>query len=137
LKQESGIKNLLRRSKLRKDAVESGIIGRMSAAFNDDLDTPKALAILWEVVKSNASPPEQSQAFANADRVLGLGITAFLGKPVRVPAAVRRIVTDREDARSRKDWARADVLRAQIEALGWSVEDVKAGPALREVRSNK
>ncbi|MDO8599404.1 MAG: hypothetical protein Q7S02_04805, partial [bacterium] len=107
------------------------VMERLHAAFSDDLDTPKALAVLWDLVKSSTAPEEQSAIIAYADQVLGLGLTTFLGKKVRVPAEVRRLAAEREDARVRKDWARADVLRAQLEALGWIVEDTKAGPVAR------
>jgi len=123
-----------------RSAEARAALDRLHAAFNDDLDTPKALAILWDVLKSQIPNPksdDQSAIIAFADRVFGLGLTQFLGKRVRVPVEVRRLVAQREDARAASAWARADVLRAQIEALGWMVEDTKGGPTMREVRSKQ
>ncbi|RME08700.1 MAG: cysteinyl-tRNA synthetase [Anaerolineae bacterium] len=48
----------------------------------------------------------------------------------RPPAEVLALVARREQARQRKDWARADALRAQIRALGWMVQDTPDGPRL-------
>jgi hypothetical protein len=45
-----------------------------------------------------------------------------------VPAEVRRLVEEREDARRREDWAAADALRRRILASGWSVKDSLEGP---------
>ncbi len=47
-----------------------------------------------------------------------------------IPAEVQRLADVRQQARTRKDWATADDLRAQLEALGWRVEDTPAGPKL-------
>ncbi len=114
---------------MSKEARE--VAERLRAAFNDDLDTPKALAVVWEAVRQQGSAAELSMIIAYADQAFGLDLAAYLGKPLRIPAAVRKLVAAREDARLRKDWARADVLRAQVGALGWSVEDTKGGPMVK------
>ena len=80
---------------------------------------------------SDLRPEVQSTLIAYADQVLGLGLSTYIGKPLRIPREVHRLVAAREDARLRKDWARADVLRAQVGALGWSVEDTKGGPMVK------
>ncbi|MBI4433548.1 cysteine--tRNA ligase [Candidatus Uhrbacteria bacterium] len=105
---------------------------RLSAAFDDDLDTPKALAVVWDTLQNERIPlGERAAVLASADQVFGLGLTKLLGKPLRIPRAVRVLVAAREAARQGKDWARADVLRAQIDALGFHVEDMKDGPAVK------
>ena len=117
---------------MSKEARE--VTERLHAVFNDDLDTPKALAVLWEVLKSQVSslkPDDQSAVITFADQVLGLGLTAYLGKPLRIPREVHRLVAAREEARAAKDWARADVLRAQIQALGFHIEDTTKGPVAK------
>jgi hypothetical protein len=47
-----------------------------------------------------------------------------------VPAEVHRLVGEREQARTRKDWALADTLRQRIHACGWSVKDTIEGPVV-------
>jgi Glycosyl transferase family 2 len=39
------------------------------------------------------------------------------------PAEITHLVRERTEARNRRDWARADVLKAEIEAAGWRVTD--------------
>ncbi len=46
------------------------------------------------------------------------------------PPEALALAAQREDARERQDWPRADALRAAIEALGWAVRDTPAGPEL-------
>jgi hypothetical protein len=43
--------------------------------------------------------------------------------PSGPPAEIAELVRERTDARTRRDWARADTLKAQIEAAGWRVVD--------------
>ena len=45
-------------------------------------------------------------------------------------AAVELLVAERNAARTRGDWARADELREEIAAAGWSVRDTPDGPEL-------
>jgi len=51
-----------------------------------------------------------------------------LGAAEQPPARVMALVEEREEARSRRDWAKADLLRARMEALGWHVRDTPHGP---------
>ncbi|MDO8463338.1 MAG: cysteine--tRNA ligase [bacterium] len=102
-------------------------------AVNDDLDTPHALALTWEVAKSGRDKTATSACLAYADAVLGLGLSEVIGKQLVVPEEVMALVTARETARIEKDWARADRLRSQMEALGYTLEDTKNGPKVRAV----
>jgi len=44
-----------------------------------------------------------------------------------VPAAIQRLAEERQQARARKDWKTADLLRDRISALGWTVQDTPQG----------
>lgn len=46
------------------------------------------------------------------------------------PAKILALAESRQQARERKDWAESDRLRAEIAALGWTVQDTPAGPKL-------
>jgi cysteinyl-tRNA synthetase len=50
--------------------------------------------------------------------------------PDEAPAEVAALVEARSAARTARDWARADALRAEIETAGWEVTDTPDGPAL-------
>ena len=57
-------------------------------------------------------------------------VTAEQPGPAEPPAEVRRLAALRQTARESRDWLAADALRAQIEALGWLVQDTPGGPHL-------
>ncbi len=51
--------------------------------------------------------------------------------PPSPPENVRRLLAERRTARAERDWARADVLRDEIAALGWEVQDTASGSSAR------
>jgi cysteinyl-tRNA synthetase len=91
------------------------------------LNTPQALAVLWDVLKSNLSDEEKSSALLKMDEVLGLGLKEVIGKPAEVPDWIRKLAEERSVARGEKDWKKSDELREKIESLGWRVEDKNRG----------
>jgi cysteinyl-tRNA synthetase len=101
---------------------------RMLAELNDDLNTPRALALAWEVLKSGLPGGVQKATLGWLDEVLGLGLDAWGPAACSVPAAVQQLVDARQLARAEKRWADADALREEIETAGFSVRDTAAGP---------
>ena len=68
-------------------------------------------------------------ALRSWDEVLGV-----LGEPVASePPEIASLVREREDARSRRDFARSDAIRRTLEERGWLVEDTPSGPRLKRV----
>ncbi|MEO5927420.1 MAG: cysteine--tRNA ligase [Patescibacteria group bacterium] len=103
------------------------------AAMHDDLNTPRALSIVWKTVDSDYSTDAKAETILKMDRVLGLGLSDAVGKPVLVPADVKALMDERQIARDGKDWAESDRLRDEIAERGWVIEDgaegQKANPA--------
>ena len=91
--------------------------------LNNDLALPKALATLWQMVKSDLPPSEKKATVLEFDKVLGLDIGLWSPKRQEVPYAVTKLVDERQRARTEKNWAKADKLRDQIIALGYSIKD--------------
>ncbi len=103
-------------------------------ALSDDLNTPQALASIFDMIKSVnkamdggvAVPYAQiAEMLENFDQVLGLHL--FESKDVAVPDEVTSLVAQRDSARANKDWKLSDELRSQIETLGYLVEDTPQG----------
>jgi cysteinyl-tRNA synthetase len=95
---------------------------------NDDLNTPRALALAWELLKT-ALPGEVQKATLDwLDGVLGLGLDAWRPEAHAVPDAVLALVEARGRARLEKRWADADALRIAIERQGFVVRDTADGP---------
>lgn len=105
------------------------------AAIADDLDTPKALARVWELVKDESvSPAAKKTSLVETDKLLGLGFTEptasrriAVVEQSALPDEVQALVTEREDARKNKDFAKADELRTAIENAGFEVKDTPEG----------
>jgi len=99
------------------------------AALNDDLNMPKAFAVIWDLVRSTKkSLADKRATLLDFDKVLGLGLKDY--KPAPVPAKVKTLVKQREAARKAGDWKKADKLRQQIAKLGFAVEDTPSGPKI-------
>lgn len=102
--------------------------------INDDLDTPNALAIFYGVLNHTSMERSVKSATLLAmDEVLGLALEDVLARSITIPGAVEKLVSDRETARSNKDWKRSDELRDEIATLGFIAEDTAEGQKLREV----
>jgi cysteinyl-tRNA synthetase len=105
--------------------------GRITTAFDDDLDTPAALRALRELAKDPQVPAgSKFETFASADRVLGLDLVSLVGKPRTVtalPPGAETRLAERAAARERADYAAADRLRAELSELGVTVADTPDG----------
>ncbi len=107
------------------------------AALADDLNTPRALVLLHQLVNGDAGEgPAAHAAALRMDAVLGLGLDEATTRDpeveaVAIPATVQDLVTQREAARAARDFAEADRLRAEIASLGYVVEDTPRGARLR------
>lgn len=108
---------------------------RFQAALSDDLNMPEALAVMWELVKSDLPSSAKAKTLLRFDEVLGLDLKQYVAKPLKVPAAVQQLVEEREEARKAKNWALSDELRKKIEVAGFVVEDTPDGPRAREKHS--
>ncbi len=103
-----------------------------TAFINDDLDTPKALALIWDLMKDDAVSDEDKKATVlDFDKVLGLRLVEQIeASKVTIPAEVEKMLEEREAARKNKDWATADELRTKILEVGFEIKDSDSGPRL-------
>lgn len=105
-------------------------------AINDDLNTPKALAIMWDMVKSDNPTGDKAKTLFKMDEVLGLNLeenSQILKKEYGiVPDEIKEMVYEREQHRRDKHFNLADQLRSKIEKLGYVIEDSEKGPKVRK-----
>jgi cysteinyl-tRNA synthetase len=99
--------------------------------MDDDLSTPAAMALVFDLVR-RANPPTDDAAAAAA----ALEICRAVGLELRSEAAAVdpdavALARRRDEARAAKDWATADALRDELVALGYEVADTPAGTELR------
>src|ERR687898_1347644 len=132
------------------DRLAAGLTERFDAAMQDDLNTPEAIAALFDVAgragREISTRPEASNEFASLAETIEEVMTIFgfdlaqelstgvAGVHIRYSeepgAKVLERVATRERARLEKDWATADRLRDELHADGWAVEDTSEGPIL-------
>jgi cysteinyl-tRNA synthetase len=96
----------------------------------DDLDTPKTLALLWDILKHDSlSPADKKATIIKIDALLGLNLGKVLpkAKAVDLPAEILKLAEDRIFARTAKNWKKSDDLRLEIESLGYDVKDTPEG----------
>lgn len=106
---------------------DEDFISRFNEEVNNDLNTPKALAVVWDLVKSNLDPAIKKSTLLSFDRVLGLDLENWVPEEISIPEQVQNLVDLRIQARKNKDWQDADALRLQITELGFDVEDSSEG----------
>jgi cysteinyl-tRNA synthetase len=99
---------------------------KFRTAVNDDLNMPRAMAVVQEMLKSSLSHTEKLATILDFDQVLGLNL-GQLDQEQTLPEAVQKRVDARTKARKSKDFATSDRLRAEIEAMGYLVQDTKDG----------
>ena len=100
------------------------------AAMDDDLNTPKALSVIFQLIKDGntaldcnnlADPEEIKKLLETSMKVFGL----VLEIPAEIPAEILRLAAERKAAREDKDFQKSDELREAIDKLGYIVEDIK------------
>jgi cysteinyl-tRNA synthetase len=99
-----------------------GLSLKFRAAIEDDLNLPQALAVVWEMAKSNIPETDKYEMIADWDKVLGLDLTAP-PKKVTVPKEIQTLINQREALRKQDQWEEADKLRVKIEAAGFKIKD--------------
>lgn len=95
------------------------MIGNAVAALEDDLNSPAALASVDEILPM-LSPEAARQATKRLDELFGIDLAPYLA-PLDEEAS--RLIEERNEARSRKDWPASDALRTKLLELGITVRD--------------
>lgn len=94
-----------------------------NTAVSSDLNMPQAVAIVWDVIKSDLRSEEKLHLLFSFDRVLGLGFDRVETIHRIIPDEIKILAKKREEARREKNFAKADLLRMQIEQKGYILRD--------------
>ena len=106
---------------------------RFLEAANNDLGIPQALAIMWEMVKSDIPSETKSATLLKMDEVLGLGLDQYIAHPIEIPQKVQELINHRENARKQGDFKKSDELRHEIIKLGFEIKDTPEGPKVKKI----
>ncbi len=124
--------------KLQKFARAQDDIGTLSVqhqqafidALSDDLNTAKALAVVWELLGDiELSNPDKWATLLSFDQVLGLDLKNT--PKLEITDDAKALIAERNTARANKDFALSDELRSKLESLGYEVLDTKEGTKLQ------
>jgi len=114
-------------------AADAGVVERFRGRMDNDVDTPGALAVLFEALRdANAALDRNEREQASSLAAAVLDLSAALGLRTRsedeqVDEATLELVRRRDEARRAGDFAAADAIRAQLIEQGWVVEDGPEG----------
>ncbi len=137
----SGAENALRGIYKEASSWETG--GREDISFlnkfyetvNNDLNTPQALAVVFELIKSPLPSADKLSTLLKMDEVLGFNIE----KERRhyhidtIPEDIKELLRKREQSRVSKDWKLSDTLRNEIISKGFTVKDTEEGQILEKI----
>ena len=138
---QNGFKKLSQRVidlKQQSPKIEPRRIGKKAKNYqkkflgfiNNDLNIPKALALLWKMLDDkNLSEKEKYFLALEFDKVFGLGLAKK--KKEEIPKQVRELVKKREEYRKKKQWQKADEIRKKVEKMGYKIEDTKKGAKIK------
>ncbi len=100
--------------------------------INDDLNTPKALSFLWDVLRSNKlNDAEKYELAIEFDKIFGLDLEKQ--EKLQIPTEIKKLVEEREKARKKKDFKTADKIREKIKSKGYYIDDTPEGSKLRKL----
>lgn len=112
--------------------ADADFVSRFKGFVNDDLNTARGVALVWELVKADL-PDEVKKATLDVfDGVLGLQLSAWEPVVDEIPAEIQDLADQRQAARKNKDWAAADAARDALAAAGYEVLDTPEGPVVRK-----
>ncbi len=125
----SRLKNIC--SNLEDDRKENKkYLSEFKKAIEDDLNMPKALAVLWELVRDEKAEGK-FQTIKKMDEVFGLKL--FEKETIVIPKEIKSIAEERLSAKKNKDFKKSDELREKLKSLGWNIKDSKEGYELEKL----
>ncbi len=133
--------------------IEQNYLQRFREKISDDINAPEALSILWELVRdSQVKGPDKRATILKFDEGLGLGLSINIEikqraiKDIEMPSnkvittvgldeglgleQVIELTRKREWAKYDKDFKQADLLRDEIQSIGYKIEDTAFGPKI-------
>lgn len=100
-------------------------------AVSDDLNLPAALAVLHNMINDNTiSTAQKKRSVLKFDDILGLDFKKIRKQNIRVPRHIQKLVAKRQTLRAAQKYSEADIIRQEIEKMGFKVEDTDKEPKI-------
>lgn len=110
--------------------------------MEDDLNTPKALSVLWGVLRDSKKTKQFLDLINEFDRILALDLDVENIREIlenkekefseELPEDIKELIAKRTKARVNKDWTESDRLRDELTSLGYTVKDSKEGMTIEK-----
>ena len=99
--------------------------------MDDDFDTPKALAVIFDFVKEvnkKGGGKKSYELMTEIDKIFNVLET----KEEKIPSDIKKLIEEREKARKEKNYEKADKIREEIRSKGYSIEDTGEGIRIKK-----
>jgi cysteinyl-tRNA synthetase len=126
--------------KQRSTIPDPAYMDKFEACLANDLDTPGAIAVLWDMIKDpNLEEKTKCGTLMAMDEVLDIGLSEDVSEGKRLlgvvgaeelPEEIQELIDKREAARIARNWAEADFLREAVARKGYLLEDTPQGPKI-------
>jgi cysteinyl-tRNA synthetase len=111
---------------------ENDFMSTFLGFLENDLQTPQAVASLFNMLKSDVSQEEKLSYMTDIDKLLGLALMRE-DMQVEIPKEVIELAQLRKQAKIQKEYEKADAFRKQIEEKGYRIEDAKGEYTLKKI----
>ena len=131
----AGLDSFAARSASLSGAADAAVLERFAQIMDNDLDTPNAMAHVFDTVRRantaiDAGDASAASLAAAVHEMCG-AVGLVLGSVAAVDDDAQAKAAALDAARAAKDFAKADALRNELQDGGWIVETTKAGTTLR------
>lgn len=99
-------------------------------AISDDLNIPKALGVVWSIIRYPGKSKVLFELLLKMDCILGLDIAKSAPKAdhtVDIDPEIQKLVDERQRARHDKNWKLADEIRNRLKEMDIILEDTPQG----------
>ena len=131
----AGLDSFAARSASLSGTADAAVLERFAQIMDDDLDTPNAMAHVFDTVRRANTAIDAGDAtaasLAAAVHEMCGAVGLVLGSMAAVDDDAQAKAAALDAARTAKDFAKADALRMELQGAGWIVETTKAGTTLR------
>ncbi len=116
--------------------INKNYLKKFEATINDDLNTPKALSVMWLMLRDKTAEGKLN-AFQKMREVFGFMLPipyrADILDEIKLSDEIKLLVAGREKFRKQKNFQKADEIRKKLASLGYRIEDTKEGPRLKKI----
>ncbi|TFG35561.1 MAG: cysteine--tRNA ligase [Parcubacteria group bacterium] len=118
-------------NKIKPKKPNKNYLDKFSEYIRDDLNAPKALGLMWQMLKDKNLPDEEKYAtLLDFDKIFGFDLDKV--KKPEIDKEIKKLAELREKCRKEKRWREADEIRKGVEKMGYLIEDTEQGPKIRK-----